>query len=125
MKQAAFCWTCWAPPAGPGTPFHGVLLVPDTLRIAVMVLAFVSAVLVVVSIRVLENFAQQMRFGCLILFSFLVSSIEVEHLGDTANWRLGLVVLTLIWQTLSVGAFLRDRRRAGRQADHVPLPEGF
>lgn len=110
MRQSAFCWTCWNPPTGPSTPFHGVLLVPDVLRVMVFGLTLACVVLIVLAIRVTAEFPQRMRFVCLLLFSLCAASIEVEHLGDTGNWRLGLVFLTLTWQTLSVIAFLRDRR---------------
>lgn len=108
MPQHTFCWNCWNPPAGPGTPFEGMLILPDTLRAVAITLAAAGIVLLTVSIRRAANFSKQMRFGSLLLFSLLTASIEIEHLGDMANWRLGVVLIALIWQTLAVIAFLRE-----------------
>ena len=114
MGESGWCWTCWFPPPGPSTPFQGALVLPDTLRVVALALIVVGVAMTLLSMTVVDNFPQRMRFMCLVLFSVLVASIQVEHLGDTANWRLMLSFIAVLWQALSVGAFLRDRHRANR-----------
>ena len=108
MTAPGFCWGCWHPPSGPGTPFQGALLAPDLIRAISLVLVVVGIVMLIRAIQVTTNFPQRMRFGCLLLFTLLITSILIEHLGDTGNWRTGFILAVLIWQAQSVWAYLCD-----------------
>ncbi len=106
-----FCWTCWLPPAGPDTPFKDTLVVWDSFRILALVMCLTLIVMCAVSMYRSRNRPQRTRFLTILLLTGLAASIQVEHLGDTANWRLLATLAALSLGNTSVLQYLRNKDR--------------
>jgi hypothetical protein len=92
----ACSWLC-GPPQGPSTPFGAPrLVVFDSLRVICVVAAVVAAALAVAILRRRMVPGQRSRFLALTGFSAVVIGVEIEHLGDDANWRLIVAIASTL-----------------------------
>lgn len=95
-------------PEGPGTPFGTPgLIVIDSLRLLVIVLGLVNLVLKPWLFRRCCAPGQFARFATIGMLAVVAMSIEVEHLGDFANWRLFFLLVAMIVNTWANYSFLR------------------
>lgn len=95
-------------PDGPGTPFGSpILCVIDSLRLIVLILGLLNLCMKPWLFHRCKTPGQMVRFACLGLLAVVAMTVELEHLGDTANWRLFLVLVAMIMNTWGNYSFLR------------------
>jgi hypothetical protein len=95
-------------PDGPSTPFGSTgLAIVDTIRIVVIVASIFVLVLVPVIAYVSRNFGATTRTICMGMLAFIAASLEYEHLGDNANWRLPISVLATVGAAWGMWSFFR------------------
>jgi hypothetical protein len=94
MVPVSCAWLC-GPPQGPSDPFGSpALIVYDTMRLICIALATIAVLLTgVYLLRRPTVPGQQARFLTSAGFAIVAVSVEVEHFGDYANWRLILVFI--------------------------------
>lgn len=116
-------------PDGPNSPFGTDVWVFDVIRCSVLGLAAICLVLTVLAVWKSYSLAQAFRLTTTALMIIIIASIEGEHFGDYANWRLGMSELALLGSTWGMWAYLRfelptsgarilrrDERRAAHKA---------
>lgn len=83
-----------------------------------LALGLIGIVLLVADALLSSEPGQRLRLGAQAVALFILGTIELEHLGDTANWRLLLVVAVNLW-TCAGGFFFLvyepHRRRVWRR----------
>jgi hypothetical protein len=99
-------------PDGPSIPFGDELVLVDTVRVIVLSVAVISIVGSLVAAVHAHAPGQRTRLLTNAGLVALVSSIEFEHLGDLANWRLAAVVLVFIANGWGLWAFFRWEKPA-------------
>jgi hypothetical protein len=112
-------------PEGPGTPFGTPgLIVFDSLRVLVFVLGLLNLALKPWLFRRCDAPGQVARIAALGMLSVVGMSVELEHLGDYANWRLFFVLVAMVINTWGNYSLLRyeapaqilpDRKIAARR----------
>jgi hypothetical protein len=83
------------------------LIVYDTVRVIVVVAALVALVLTPWAVRHAKAAGQRIRLSTMAAACVVISSIEIEHFGDDANWRLGVSVAVNIMTVWGLVTFLR------------------
>lgn len=86
------------PPEGPSDPFGGpALVVYDTMRVLSLTAVAVSIVFAIVLIaRPYSAVGQRIRFVSQAGLAVIAASVEIEHFGDYANFRLIFVLLVTV-----------------------------
>lgn len=112
LVPAQVCaWLC-GPPQGPSTPFATPeLIVYDTLRVVAIAAATGAAVAAVLMVMRPAGVAGQ-RIRVLASMGLLVAAltVEVEHFGDYANWRLIVILVSSMAMAWGNYAALRYER---------------
>lgn len=95
-------------PEGPGTPFAtpGLIFI-DSLRVLVVVLVIACLCMKPWMFKKACTPGQIIRFIVIAMLSVVGMTIELEHIGDYANWRLFFVLVAMILNTWGNYSFLR------------------
>lgn len=90
-------WLC-GPPQGPSTPFgNPELVVYDSLRVVCITAAvIIVGVAVFVVARRGRPIGQKVRYAASAGLAVIPVSVEIEHFGDYANWRLITALVALM-----------------------------
>lgn len=114
---AAECFPLLCSPSGPGTPFADIgLVIADTVRVLCSLGVVVLVVLHIIAIGRCTS-GQRLRFASLSVFAMAALGTEIEHLGDTASYRLGLNALGIALALVGAVSFLRDSSTADETPD--------
>lgn len=104
---------------GPSTPFATPMLAfADSLRLVVIVLAFICIVITPRAMHNAYSQGQRMRFLGICLFIVTAATTEMEHLGDLFSYRLVLNLIGSMVTTYGAFQFLREARKY-RQAREI------
>lgn len=110
VDAADYCLIC--APDGPSTPFGTpALILYDTMRMICWIFAGFCAAYMPRAIMLAKLPGQRVRFLGQALFAVVAVATEVDHFGDTANYRLVVNAVALGLCAWGLWSFFREQRR--------------
>ena len=92
------------------------MAVADLLRLYSAGVSLLLVIACVYSLYAAPTFDQRLRFGTFGLFGFVITSGQIDNLGQPGTWRLPFVAIAVTSALVGTGIFVRGdvRDRYGR-----------